>query len=121
MFPFSRCVLHRRACRLLWELSQHPDVEDRIVKEVRDRGTTDPPERTDRAQSPNLSWERRGKNDCTSSVLTHCRICVGWQMEEVFGSREPTYEDMHKLTYTQAVISETLRLHPSVPVDVKVR
>jgi cytochrome P450 len=42
-------------------------------------------------------------------------------MREVFGDKDPVYEEMHRLTYTQAVISETLRLHPSVPVDAKVR
>jgi cytochrome P450 len=39
---------------------------------------------------------------------------------EVCGVRGPAYEDMTQLPYLQAVLSEALRLYPSVPMDAKI-
>lgn len=36
------------------------------------------------------------------------------EADEVYGDREPTYEDMAKLTFTRNVIQETMRLYPPV-------
>ena len=33
----------------------------------------------------------------------------------------PNYDDIKQFQYTQAVFYETLRLHPSVPKNIKVR
>jgi len=43
------------------------------------------------------------------------------EVRDECGVRGPTYEDMQgsRLPYLQAVISEALRLHPSVPIDAK--
>mmetsp|Transcript_120059 Transcript_120059/g.299486 ORF Transcript_120059/g.299486 Transcript_120059/m.299486 type:complete len:554 (+) Transcript_120059:92-1753(+) len=38
---------------------------------------------------------------------------------QVCGSREITYDAINRLPYLQAVLSEALRLYPSVPLDVK--
>jgi cytochrome P450 len=34
--------------------------------------------------------------------------------EDAYGDREPTWEDIHELAYTRAVIQETMRLYPPV-------
>ncbi|MDT4987699.1 MAG: enediyne biosynthesis protein [Micromonosporaceae bacterium] len=36
------------------------------------------------------------------------------EAREVFGDGLPSYEDLHRLTYTTMVIQETMRLHPAV-------
>lgn len=42
------------------------------------------------------------------------------EIRQVLAGQDLSYEVvMHKLPYTQAIIKETLRLHPSVPVDFK--
>jgi fatty acid omega-hydroxylase len=41
------------------------------------------------------------------------------EISDVCGVRGPVYEDMNRLRYLQAVISEALRLYPSVPNDIK--
>jgi cytochrome P450 len=38
------------------------------------------------------------------------------EVDEVLGNRSATFEDFSKLTYTQAIIEETLRLYPPVPI-----
>ena len=58
---------------LLWEVSQHPNVEKKMVEELQDIVTTD----------------------------------------------HPTFEDLAQCEYLMAVIHEALRLHPSVPSDIK--
>mmetsp|Transcript_38822 Transcript_38822/g.112143 ORF Transcript_38822/g.112143 Transcript_38822/m.112143 type:complete len:545 (-) Transcript_38822:197-1831(-) len=41
------------------------------------------------------------------------------EVSEVCGVRGPAYEDLGRLPYLQAVLSEVLRLYPSVPFDAK--
>jgi cytochrome P450 len=36
------------------------------------------------------------------------------EAEETYGDREPTWEDIHGLAYTRAVIQETMRLYPPI-------
>ncbi|MER5883250.1 cytochrome P450 [Streptomyces sp. NPDC001941] len=36
------------------------------------------------------------------------------ELDRVLGDREPGFEDYEKLTYTQAVVKETLRLYPTI-------
>jgi cytochrome P450 len=41
------------------------------------------------------------------------------EISDVCGGRALVYEDIQRLTYLQAVVNESLRLYPSVPLDVK--
>jgi len=41
------------------------------------------------------------------------------EIDEVCGVRGLAYEDIGRLPYLQAVLNETLRLYPSVPMDIK--
>ena len=42
------------------------------------------------------------------------------EAEEVYGDREPTYEDIQKLTYTKNVAQETLRMFPPIWALIRV-
>jgi cytochrome P450 len=44
----------------------------------------------------------------------HVRERLHAESVEVLGDRPPTYEDLHRLTYTSMVISEVMRLYPPV-------
>jgi cytochrome P450 len=41
------------------------------------------------------------------------------EIGDVCGGRALKYEDVQRLTYLQAVVNESLRLYPSVPMDIK--
>lgn len=41
------------------------------------------------------------------------------EVHSVHGTDGPEYDDVKRLPYLQAVLNETLRLYPSVPIDVK--
>lgn len=41
------------------------------------------------------------------------------EVQAVTGGKQVTYEQLASLTYTDAVLRESLRLHPSVPLDPK--
>ena len=41
------------------------------------------------------------------------------EIESVFQGRQPSYDDLSECHYLTACLSETLRLHPSVPFDLK--
>lgn len=68
--------------------------------------------------------------DTTAQALSWTIFClcqhpdvaekVRQELADVCGIRGPAYEDMSRLPYLQAVLSEALRLYPSVPVDTKV-
>lgn len=67
--------------------------------------------------------------DTTAQALSWTIYCLSEHPEveaaarseiiDVCGVRGPAYDDMNRLQYLQAVISEALRLYPSVPVDIK--
>ena len=48
-----------------------------------------------------------------------CEAKARREIRDVCGVRGPAYDDMNHLRYVQAVLSEALRLFPSVPLDAK--
>lgn len=68
---------------LMWELSQHPEIQDKILDEVR------------------RVLSARGDGS------------LGLDQQPF------SFAELKELKYTHAVINETLRLHPPVPVDSK--
>jgi cytochrome P450 len=52
-------------------------------------------------------------------LLSNCRKSrtrLQKELDVVLGGRTPTFKDVAKLPYTKAVIEETLRLYPPVPI-----
>jgi len=63
----------------------------------------------------------QGMSWCFFEIMQHPEVerQIVEEIHSVCGAEELTYEQLNKLEYLQAVISESLRLHPSVPVDMK--
>jgi cytochrome P450 len=67
--------------------------------------------------------------DTTAQALSWTFYCLSGNPEaeaaarrevvDVCGVRGPTYDDLHRLPYLHAIVSEVLRLYPSVPLDTK--
>ncbi|MFE9403032.1 cytochrome P450 [Streptomyces sp. NPDC006530] len=65
-----------------------------------------------------------GGHETTSSTLVwawhllarnpRVREAFGEELDRVLGDREPGYDDYARLSYTQAVVKETLRLYPTI-------
>lgn len=65
-----------------------------------------------------------GGHETTSSTLVwawhllsrnpRVREALAEELDRVLGDREPGFEDYARLTYTQAVVKETLRLYPTI-------
>ena len=65
-------------------------------------------------------------HETTAATLTWAWFLLsqaGWaedalmeELDAVLGGRAPTFDDVPKLTYTKAIIQETLRLYPPVPI-----
>merc|ERR1712113_989138 len=68
--------------------------------------------------------------DTTAQALSWTIFCLAQHPDvaskarqeiiDVCGIRGPEYEDLNRLPYVHAVLSEALRLYPSVPTDSKV-
>ena len=65
-------------------------------------------------------------HETTAATLTWAWFLLsqaGWaeeklheELDRVLGGRPPTFDDVSSLTYTKAIIQETLRLYPPVPI-----
>ncbi|MFF2328544.1 MULTISPECIES: cytochrome P450 [unclassified Streptomyces] len=65
-----------------------------------------------------------GGHETTSSTLVwawyllsrtpQARAALAEELERVLGDREPEFDDYARLTYTQSVVKETLRLYPTI-------
>merc|ERR1719203_198530 len=67
--------------------------------------------------------------DTTAQALAWTLYCLATHPEaedkaraeiaEVCGDTDPKYDHLRRLNYLKAVLSESLRLYPSVPLDMK--
>lgn len=61
-----------------------------------------------------MSW-------CLFLIMQHPEVeeRILQEVQSVFGDQPITYDQLFQLTYTEAVLRESLRLYPSVPMDPK--
>ncbi|MCX7117669.1 MAG: cytochrome P450 [Legionellales bacterium] len=50
------------------------------------------------------------------SQAPQCEEQLHREIDQVLDGRVPTFSDVHKLIYTRAIIEETLRLYPPIPI-----
>lgn len=124
----SHVILERRSCDRS-HLSQQTDLLSTFL--LRDGGVdeqTGQPFTEKFLRDIILNFIIAGR-DTTAQLLTWCvyEMCkkldvqrkVMEEIDRVLGSNPPTYDSMSQLVYMHAVLHETLRLHPSVPVELK--
>lgn len=127
-FRRARAELDRIVAALVVEREQHPaadgtrdDVLSRLIDATADE--RDPAVRQDRMRDELITLLLAG-HDTTASTLSwalylldrHPEVGdrVRAEVDEVLGDRLPTFEDVHRLTYTSMVLQEVMRLYPAV-------
>ena len=99
---------------------ERPDLLSRLLTAVDESGVPlDDKEIRDEAVTLYI-----GGHETTSSTLVwawyllsrnpRARTALAEELERVLGDREPGIEDFARLTYTQSVVKETLRLYPTI-------
>jgi enediyne biosynthesis protein E7 len=127
-FRKARTELDRIVAALVVERERHPaadgtrdDVLSRLIDATADE--RDPAARQDRMRDELITLLLAG-HDTTASTLgwtlylldRHPEVGdrVRAEVDEVLGDRLPTFEDVHRLTYTSMVLHEVMRLYPAV-------
>lgn len=127
-FRKARAELDRIVAALVVERERHPaadgtrdDVLSRLIDATADE--RDPAVRQDRMRDELITLLLAG-HDTTASTLSwtlylldrHPEVGdrVRAEVDEVLGDRLPTFEDVHRLTYTSMVLQEVMRLYPAV-------
>ncbi|WNI21214.1 cytochrome P450 [Streptomyces sp. ITFR-16] len=99
---------------------ERPDLLSRLLTAVDETGA----HLTDREIRDEAVTLYIGGHETTSSTLVWAwyllsrnpgaRAALTEELDRVIGGREPGFDDFARLTYTQAVIKETLRLYPTI-------
>ncbi|MGW8986410.1 cytochrome P450 [Streptomyces parvus] len=99
---------------------ERPDLLSRLLTAVDESGT----HLTDDEIRDETVTLYIGGHETTSTTLVwawyllarnpRVRDALAEELDRVLGDREPGFEDYAQLTYTQAVVKETLRLYPAV-------
>ncbi|MFH9262635.1 cytochrome P450 [Streptomyces sp. NPDC017546] len=99
---------------------ERPDLLSRLLTAVDDSGA----HLTDEEIRDEAVTLYIGGHETTSTTLVwawyllarnpRVRDALAGELDRVLGDREPGFEDYARLTYTQAVVKETLRLFPAV-------
>ncbi|MFE4519016.1 cytochrome P450 [Kitasatospora sp. NPDC056783] len=127
-FRRARAELDRIVAALASERRRHPasdgtrdDVLSRLVDVTAEE--RDPRARRERMRDELITLLLAG-HDTTASTLgwalylldRHPEVGdrVRAEVDEVLGDRLPDFEDVHRLTYTSAVLQEVMRLYPAV-------
>ncbi|MFE7563337.1 cytochrome P450 [Kitasatospora sp. NPDC057500] len=127
-FRKARAELDRIVAALDRERRSHPasdgtrdDVLSRLIDAT--AGERDPRARRDRMRDELITLLLAG-HDTTASTLgwalylldRHPEVGdrVRAEIDEVLGDRLPAFEDVHRLSYTSAVLQEVMRLYPAV-------
>ncbi|WP_344344701.1 cytochrome P450 [Kitasatospora putterlickiae] len=127
-FRKARAELDRIVAALDRERRHHPasdgtrdDVLSRLIDATAEE--RDPRARRDRMRDELITLLLAG-HDTTASTLgwtlylldRHPEVGdrVRAEVDEVLGDRLPAFEDVHRLTYTSAVLQEVMRLYPAV-------
>ncbi|WP_406503642.1 cytochrome P450 [Streptomyces sp. NBC_01602] len=99
---------------------ERPDLLSRLLTAVDENGA----QLTDKEIRDETVTLYIGGHETTSSTLVwawyllsrnpQARAALTDELDRVLGDREPEFDDYARLTYTQAVVKETLRLYPTI-------
>jgi cytochrome P450 len=105
----------------LHTLHHHPEVQQRLLHEaaeVLDGASAEAPRQQPAQAAGNAAAAAEGAGQAPGSSFSREQGEAQQQQQAEAGGL-PSYEQVRRMKYAQAVLWETLRLHPSVPKQVK--